>query len=393
MSLDATIPAGSEFRGVVAGKPGPVPPQEQQRLAALYRYNILDVPSEPDFDNLVTLAAQLAGVPVAMISLIDHDRQWFLAKKGVPLTQTPREIAFCAHTILDTVPVVVNDLRLDDRFSTNPLVTGDPHVVFYAGVPLVTPDGFAIGTVCLLHTQYHTLKEEQLFGLEVLARQVVQQFELRRNLKKHLEVEVKLRAILNSTSENNLLLGRDYRILSFNRSMEESVLHLHGRRPVPGQDFRLYVPEPVRPDFERSVSQALAGQTITVEREIGIAGSCPAWYLFRYFPAVDQQGNIIGVTINSSNIDESKRAALLIQAQNEQLLKIAHLQSHQIRGPVATILGLLQLFNKNSLTQENAQLVNYLEVSAFKLDQTIHRIVEATEETADVLRRAAPHQP
>jgi PAS domain-containing protein len=393
MSLDETIPAGSEFRAGVAGKHSPMPPNEQQRLAALYRYNILDTPAEPDFDNLVMLAAQLAGVPVAMILLIDHDRQWFLAKKSMPLDQTPREVAFCAHTILGTVPVVVNDLRLDDRFRTNPMVTGDPHVVFYAGVPLVTPDGFAIGTVCLLHTQYHTLKEEQLFGLEVLARQVVQQFELRRNLKKHLEVEVKLRAILNSTSENNLLLGRDYRILSFNRSMEQTVLHLYGRRPGPGQDFRSYIPGPMRPDFERSIGQALSGQTVTVEREICIAGSAPAWYLFRYFPAADQQGNIIGVTINSSNIDESKRAALLIQAQNEQLLKIAHLQSHQIRGPVATILGLLHLLNKNTLTEENAQLISYLEISACKLDETIHRIVETSEKAADSLRRSGPHQP
>jgi PAS domain-containing protein len=364
-----------------------MPPHEQQRLAALYRYNILDAPAEPDFDNLVTLAAQLAGVPVAMISLIDHDRQWFLARKNVPLTQTPREIAFCAHTILDSVPVVVNDLRLDGRFSTNPLVTGDPHVVFYAGVPLVTPDGFSIGTVCLLHTEYHTLKDEQLFGLEVLARQVVQQLELRRNFKKHLEAEVKLRAILNSTSENNLLLGRDYRVLSFNKSMEESVTQLYGRRLVAGQDFRSYIPEPMRKDFEGSIGRALAGETVTVEREIGLAGSDPAWYLFRYFPAVNQHGDIIGVTINSSNIDESKRAELLIQAQNEQLLRIAHLQSHQIRGPVATILGLLQLLNRGSLTQENAQIINYLEISALKLDETIHRIVEATEKTADALRR------
>ncbi len=393
MSLDETIPAGSEFRTVVAGKQSPMPPNEQQRLAALYRYNILDAPAEPDFDNLVTLAAQLAGVPLAMISLIDHDRQWFLARKNVPLTQTPREIAFCAHTILDTVPVVVNDLRLDDRYSTNPLVTGDPHMVFYAGVPLVTPDGFAIGTVCLLHTQQHSLKEEQLFGLEVLARQVVQQLELRRNFKKHLEAEVKLRAILNSTSENNLLLGRDYRILSFNKTMEESVAQLQGRRLVAGQDFRSFIPETMRPDFERNVSRALAGETVTVEREINFAGSNPAWYLFRYFPALDQHGAIFGVTINSSNIDESKRSELLIQAQNEQLLKIAHLQSHQIRGPVATILGLLQLLNKNSLTKENAQLINYLEASAFKLDETIHRIVEATEKTADALHWSASHRP
>ncbi len=392
MSLDETIPTGSEFRVIKAGKDLPLPPNEQQRLAALHRYNILDAPAEPDFDNLVTLAAQLAGVPVAMISLMDHDRQWFLARKGVPMTQTPREIALCAHTILDTVPVVVNDLRLDNRFSTNPLVAHNPHVVFYAGVPLVTPDGFVIGTVCLLHTQLHTLREEQLFGLEVLARQVVQQLELRRNLTRHLEAEVKLRAILNSTSENNLLLGKDYKVLSFNKSTEESVAHLQGRQLLVGQDFRSYIPGPVLADFEWSVSQALAGQIITTEKELRIGNGPPAWYLFRYFPAVDQRGEIIGVTINSSNIDESKRAELLIQAQNEQLLKIAHLQSHQIRGPVATILGLLQLFNRNSLTPENAQLVKYLEISALKLDETIHRIVETTEKTADALQRAMPQQ-
>ncbi len=108
---------------------------------------------------------------------------------------------------------------------------------------------------------------------------------------------------------------------------------------------------------------------------------------------MDQHDEIIGVTISVSNIDESKRAELLIQAQNEQLLRIAHLQSHQIRGPVATILGLLQLLNRSSLTTENAQLIKYLETSALKLDDTIHRIVEATEKTADALHPAAPHQP
>ena len=392
MSLDETTPAGSEFRVVGAGKHSPIPPNEQQRLAALHRYSILDTPAEPDFDNLVTLAAQLAGVPVAMISLIDQDRQWFLAKKGVPLTQTPREIAFCAHTIMDIVPVVVNDLRLDERFSANPLVADAPHAVFYAGVPLVTPDGFVIGTVCLLHTQYHDLQAEQMFGLEVLARQVVQLLELRRNLKKHLEAENKLRAILNSTSENNLLLSRDYKVLSFNKSTEDTIAYLHGRQLQVGQDFRSYAPESILKELEWNMDQALTGQTATVEKEVGFGSGSPTWYLFRFYPAFDHDGNIIGVTINTSNIDESKRAELLIQAQNEQLLKIAHLQSHQIRGPVATILGLLQLLNRNSLTQENAQLINYLEVSALKLDETIHRIVEATEKTADALQEYTPRQ-
>ena len=387
MSSDEPIPDGSNSRAVRTGKYSPVPPNESQRLAALRSYQILDAPAEPDFDNLVTLAAQLAGVPVAMISLIDCDRQWFLAKKGVTLTQMPRESAFCAHTIMDSVPVVVNDLRLDDRFSNNPLITEDPHVVFYAGVPLVTPEGFSIGTVCLLHTQYHVLNAEQLFGLEVLARQVVQQLELRRNLNRHFEAEDKLRAILNSTSENNLLLGRDYRVLSFNKTLADTVTHLYGRQLLAGQDFRSYIPNSIRQNFERNVSRALAGQTVTVERELGLGGGRQAWYLFRYFPAVNQHGDVIGVTINSSNIDESKRTELLIQAQNEQLLRIAHLQSHQIRGPVATILGLLQLLNRNTLTKENAQLINYLEVSALKLDETIHRIVETTEKTADALNR------
>jgi PAS domain S-box-containing protein len=388
MTLDTISPDGLGGSHLVpAGKSWPLPPNEGQRLASLYSYNILDTPAQQDFDNLITLAAQLADVPVALITLLDKDRQWFLAKKGLSLSETGREMAFCAHTILNTSPLVVPDARLDDRFSKNPLVTGHPYVVFYAGAPLVTSEGFVLGTMCLLDTEPRTLTDEQFFGLEVLARQVMQQLELRRNLKKHSEAENKLRAILDSTSENNLLLGKDYKVLSFNKVLEEKVKGLYGCDLAVGQDFRAYMPQPFLKDFEGNISRALAGQKVTIEKEISIAGGASAWYLFRYFPAVNENGEVIGVTINSSNIDERKRAELLIGTQNKQLLKIAHMQSHQIRGPVATILGLLQLLNRTSLTQENAELVTYLDATAEKLDQTIREIVEATEKNVGTVAK------
>ena len=130
----------------------PHPENEQARVEALRRYEILDTDPEAPFDDLVELAAQLCQVPIALISLIDPLRQWFKAKTGVGVCQTSRDIAFCAHAILQRDIFEIPDALGDDRFASNPLVTGEPHIRFYAGVPLIDRDGYALGTLCLIDT-------------------------------------------------------------------------------------------------------------------------------------------------------------------------------------------------------------------------------------------------
>lgn len=156
------------------------PNQEASRLEALRQYRILDTPSEQSYDDITALAAYICHVPTALISLIDADRQWFKSKIGLEVSETSRDVSFCAHAILDQQIMVINDALHDDRFVDNPLVTCAPGIRFYAGVPLVTPDEHSIGTLCIIDYQPRELSEPQIQMLNALARQVVTQLEQRR---------------------------------------------------------------------------------------------------------------------------------------------------------------------------------------------------------------------
>jgi len=158
----------------------PLPLREEERLLLLREYDILDTPPEQAYDDLVLLASTICKTPIALITLLDEQRQWFKARVGLSTASTPREQAFCTHAILDTKTLIVPDALQDPRFAANPLVTSDPYIRFYAGAPLVTATGASLGTLCVVDRQPRLLSEEQLAALEALARVVVGQLELRR---------------------------------------------------------------------------------------------------------------------------------------------------------------------------------------------------------------------
>lgn len=152
---------------------------ETARLAALRRYRILDTAPEQAFDDLTLLAAQICETPIALISLLDEKRQWFKSRLGTSATETARSVAFCAHTIQQDAMFVVPDTLADERFRENPLVTGEPRVRFYVGAPLITHDGHALGSLCVLDRVPRTLTPEQRSALDALRRQTVAQLEFR----------------------------------------------------------------------------------------------------------------------------------------------------------------------------------------------------------------------
>ena len=212
-----------------------MPANEQGRLDALRRYRILDTLPERDFDDLASLAARICGTPTALVTLVDADRLWFKSKVGMDATQTSRDRAFCAHAILSSDLLIVPDATADGRFSANPFVTGPPHIRFYAGAPLVTPDGQALGTLCVIDQVPRQLTPEQADALRVLSRQVVAELELRRaraDLQSALIASEEFRARLIESSQDCIkVLDLDGRLLSMNEGGMRA-LEIHELAPL-----------------------------------------------------------------------------------------------------------------------------------------------------------------
>jgi GAF domain-containing protein len=164
------------------------PDHEENRLAALNSYNILDTANEKDFDDLTILASAICQTPIAFISLIDDKRQWFKSRKGISESETPIDVSFCVHTIASNNDImIVEDANKDERFAENPLVKGEEKITFYAGVPLINEDGFALGSLCVVDQKQKQLTDEQTVALKIIAKQVVDKLELR---KKAIELEM-----------------------------------------------------------------------------------------------------------------------------------------------------------------------------------------------------------
>lgn len=160
-----------------------VPQNEAERLRTLRLYRILDSGSEKAFDDLTRLAAVICDTPISLITLLDEDRQWFKSRVGLDVTQTARDVAFCAHAILQDEVLIVEDAAIDARFAANSLVTSDPGIRFYAGAQLALSNGVSLGTLCVIDRKPRRLTEPQLDALKILRQAVVTQLELRRALE------------------------------------------------------------------------------------------------------------------------------------------------------------------------------------------------------------------
>jgi signal transduction histidine kinase len=234
---------------------------EEQRLSELYRYSILDTPSESAFDDLAKLAAFICTTPISFVSLVDTDRMWFKAKVGLSVDEVPRTDGFGFSAILGEEFRMISDAQADETLSSHPLFASDPKIRFYAGVPLVTPRGFRIGTLCVADTRPRTLTAEQSAALATLARTVVTQLELRLLLKSQMELQsctddVVADRTAQLSAANESLLGE-----TWERTQGEKTLHeLSGQLLNAQDDERRRIAR----DLHDTTGQTLAALAMTL---------------------------------------------------------------------------------------------------------------------------------
>ena len=306
-----------------------LPDDESARLRSLCQYQILDTEPDVAFDDLTNLAADICKTPIALVSLVDAHRQWFKAKVGTEVTETPRDAAFCSHTILQPDPLIVPDTLADQRFATNPLVIAAPHIRFYAGVPLIMPDGHALGTLCVIDFSPRELSLKQMEALKALSRQVVAQLELRRQLleadrRTHefqqneaalRESEARFRMVADSAPVLIWMDDCDQHCVFHNQTW----LNFTGRSPT--QELGIGWQESIHPDDLGLWSRryALAVETckpFTTEYRLRRADGKYCWMLETGVPRFLANGTFAGFIGSCVDITDRKEAE-----QDRQLLK------------------------------------------------------------------------
>ena len=327
----------------------PLLENENERLDALYSYHILDTTEEKDFDDLTALASVICQTPIALVSLVDKDRQWFKSHKGLSVRETARDFSFCAHAIISpNRAMIITDATKDKRFSENPLVTGETNIVFYAGIPLVSSDGFPLGSLCVIDHQTRALSDDQVNSLTILAKQVIDKLELRRKIieldkaneklkifftqleadhQKLNESELKLRSlILQAPVAIAILKGPEHLVESAN----EKILKIWGKdKRVVNKPFYKILPAPEGDLFLKILrdvyTSGISYYGYEAKTRIKTHGEFKDGYFnFVYQPLKDDAGVTHSIIIIATEITEQVVARKEVSENNALLFATNH---------------------------------------------------------------------
>lgn len=358
----------------------------ENRLETVQAYLELDFSEEKILEDLVFLASEICGTPIAAITFVDDKKQYPVVRIG-EFIETSCDIAICNHTIKETTILEVPNTLNDPRFSQNPLVTGNPFIRFYAGIPLVDSKGATLGALCVIAREPKKLSEKQIKSLQILSKQVMERLELQRNIQllrktvieyndsKELveQAELMKKSFYDASDDFYLLLNTKLEIVSFNSSANK-FFEKNGGELQKGKNLLKFLQTSNLTIFETPLKQTLKGENCMLEFLMEVSTTGPAWIRFVFSPSYNTKNELIGIACIGSNIDKEKLLQDKINLQNLTLNQIAKLHSHEIRHPLTNILAIIKLIKKDGVNVSE-QFIDFLELASKELDDIIKNIV------------------
>jgi PAS domain S-box-containing protein len=327
------------------------------RLLAVERFKTLNIDADKEFREFVEMASEICNTPIAMITLMEEEIQWLKVKKGTDVEQMPVKTSFCTYTLLQDDVMEVPDARIDDRFANSAIVTGAPNVRFYAGTPLITNDGHRIGTLCVFDMEPHELDSNQKQMLKMLAKQAIGLMDFRISVemlqKNRIEVQqqkeiiktagIRLRSFFESSPNFHVLLGKKGEVIDYNKVAFDFLKKLHKVKITKGSKFITLLTPDLIDKFNRGFSLALRGNKSFTEGSTDYKSHGIIYWEASFETARDTNSKIVGISYIIRDVTDRKVKELKIIDQNTSLLKIAHVQAHEFRAPLTSIMGIMDL--------------------------------------------------
>ena len=364
------------------------------RLEAVARFVSYDLENDKELLEIVELASAVTNCPYALITFLDDDTQYLKVRKNFIQTSVPRHLSFCAHALAGSGLMIVADTLKDPHFVNSPLLIDGPVVRFVASMPLITKNELKVGTLCVFDTIPHDIDDHQQLVLNILGNQVMKILELREGIemmeKKQRELEeqkelnndanIRLRSFFESSTNFQILLGKNGEVIDFNKTAFNFVKAVHKCTLNRGDQFIKYLHPEFVAIFIDKYNLTLDGKKSAVEGSTNYEDLGIIWWEAAFEAARDHNDQIIGVSYLIRNVTERKLKEQKIISQNQSLLKIAHIQAHEFRAPLTTIMGLMSLIKADDYNAPS-EYIQFLEQAVDALDTTIRHIVSDIDST------------
>lgn len=361
---------------------------KEQRLKVVRQFEQLNLEYDKELRHTVSFAAKTCKSPVAMITLLDSETLWVKVKRGIAMEKGPGETSFCKHAVKHNHLFVVKDMAVDERFCHHPDVVAGPKFRFYAAVPLTTRTGHRVGTLCVLHNKPNDLDDQQKLTLKILAKHAMSVMEHKltldkldktftdlKRMKEHKSKnDIKLRSMFESLTDSYFFLGREQEIIDFNRTAFNFIRDKYNVTLAYGHRMTDFLPPAYNECFTLHFRNALKGKKMQFEKlaDYGLLGKI--WWDCVFEPVKNNAGEIIGVSYVARDITDRKLSEEKIKVQNTLLSRISQIQSHDYRGPVASILGLMNLIQDEGYVAPKEYLL-MMQAAVKNLDEKIHEVV------------------